>query len=131
MASFYVRLYKSTYYRLYHQRTNVSALSVFHLLLQLKIFLPRDCLQVPITLQVCNFLLLRRAWSNAHADIRILKPNDDVEYSGLRVELSSGPHIESSNRSSNLPQRFTYFYDIVFDAENDAFAYGNSAARLR
>ncbi len=40
---------------------------------------------------------------------------------GLRAELASGPLVEDASLADNLPQRFTYRYDIVFDATNDAF----------
>jgi len=40
---------------------------------------------------------------------------------GLQAELASGPFPEDSSLPDNLSQRFTYRYDIVFAATNDAF----------
>ncbi|MEO0972059.1 MAG: hypothetical protein AAFX85_03120, partial [Pseudomonadota bacterium] len=41
---------------------------------------------------------------------------------GLRGELGTGPILEDPTLADNLPQRFVYRYDVVFDEINDAFA---------
>jgi hypothetical protein len=41
---------------------------------------------------------------------------------GFRAELNTGPTPEDPTLSLSRSQRFTYFYDIVFDPTNDAFA---------
>lgn len=45
----------------------------------------------------------------------------DGPINGLRVEVASGPVKEDPTLPDNVPQRYTYFYDIVFEATNDAF----------
>jgi len=49
------------------------------------------------------------------------QPTVNAPFAGLRVERASGPVKEDPTLSDNVPQRYTYFYDVVFDATNGAF----------
>jgi len=49
------------------------------------------------------------------------QPTVDAPFAGLRVELASGPIKEDPTLPDNVPQRYTCFYDVVFDATNGAF----------
>ena len=40
---------------------------------------------------------------------------------GLSIQLGSGPVLEDATLADNLPQRFTYRYDVVFTDPNEAF----------
>ena len=55
-------------------------------------------------------------------DVQLLQPTVDSPFSMLTVEPASGPHLEDPTRADNLPQRFTYRYDVVFRPGHDAFA---------
>ncbi len=59
----------------------------------------------------------------------------DAPINGLTIALASGPTKEDASLADNLPQRYTYTYDIVLAAVNDAFtglaAGASRSARLR
>ena len=58
----------------------------------------------------------------AHAPaVEIWQEAVDAPYTGLTVELASGPDMEDPALPDNLPQRFTYRYDAVFAPGTDAF----------
>lgn len=59
----------------------------------------------------------------AHApEVEILELTTNTVIAGLSAEPpTTGPILEDSTLADNLPQRFTYRYDIVFQATNDAF----------
>ena len=63
------------------------------------------------------------------------QPAVDMAFSGVRCELTNGPVKEDASLADNVPQRFTYFYDMVFEPVNDAFTGvpvgGARRARLR
>ncbi|MCX2681885.1 hypothetical protein OOZ15_18175 [Galbibacter sp. EGI 63066] len=40
---------------------------------------------------------------------------------GVRIELNNGPLLEDATQADNLPQRYTYSYDIIFESPNGAF----------
>lgn len=53
--------------------------------------------------------------------VEILDQTTNMPIAGLQAELASDPDLEDTMLAENLPQRFTYRYDVVFDATNDAF----------
>jgi hypothetical protein len=53
--------------------------------------------------------------------IAIRDQTTNTPITGVRAELASGPVLEDTTLADNLPQRFTYRYDVVFDSANGAF----------
>jgi len=51
--------------------------------------------------------------------------------SGVRIELNSGPLLEDTTLADNLPQRFTYSYNIIFESPNGAFTAPERFVELR
>lgn len=68
-------------------------------------------------------------------DTVIWQETVDAPFTGLTIEPAAGPLKEDPALPVNLPQRFTYRYDVVFAPGTDAFdgiaAGGSRAARLR
>ncbi len=58
----------------------------------------------------------------AHAPgVEIVDAVTNTPIAGLSAELGSGPLLEDSSLPANIPQRFTYRFDVVFQDPNDAF----------
>jgi hypothetical protein len=54
-------------------------------------------------------------------EVVIWRDTADTPFTGLTVELAEGPLKEDASLPDNVPQRYTYFYDVVFAPGHDAF----------
>jgi hypothetical protein len=49
------------------------------------------------------------------------QPAIEAKYTGVNYQLAGPPTLEDPSLPDNLPQRYTYHYDLVFQTNNNAF----------
>ncbi len=54
-------------------------------------------------------------------EVVLWDPITTAPVTGVRLELNSGPLLEDTSLAENMPQRFTYSYNVIFESSNGAF----------